>query len=281
LSFELDWYCGHYGSLDALVEALRTDNGWLEYQLQAVRDELLDQGTQTAEGGFAVDMVRSALLERDEALQKAREALAAAQIAAAEKEMVLASAQAQLQQDRTTLEGAWYWQSQAEEKAKEAEQLRVDLADKVASLAVAGEQLRHEQGARQAAESRLQQEQSAHKEAQATLERESIAREEVQGQLQQERATLEKAQATIKVRDEEVTRLNGELAQLSVSYEDQCPAGEEKDVPILDLQRAAETTRTALETKKKQVEGELFISLFVCWPNSFGDPLPVKFVLLF
>jgi hypothetical protein len=48
-----------------------------------------------------------------------------------------------------------------------------------------------------------------------------MAREEVQGQLQQECATLEKAQATIKLRDEEVTRLNGELAQLSVSYEDQ------------------------------------------------------------
>jgi hypothetical protein len=48
------------------VQALRTDNGWLEYRLQAVRDELLDQGAQIAEGGSPVDMVRSALLERDE-----------------------------------------------------------------------------------------------------------------------------------------------------------------------------------------------------------------------
>jgi hypothetical protein len=47
-----------------------------------------------------------------------------------------------LQQDRATLEGARSWQSQAEEKDKEAEQLRVDLADKVASLAAVGEQLR-------------------------------------------------------------------------------------------------------------------------------------------
>jgi hypothetical protein len=44
LSSERDWYRDQYDSLDALVEALRTDNGWLEYQLQAVRDELLDQG---------------------------------------------------------------------------------------------------------------------------------------------------------------------------------------------------------------------------------------------
>jgi hypothetical protein len=35
-----------------------------------VRDELLDQGIQTVEGGSTVNMVRAALLERDEALQK-------------------------------------------------------------------------------------------------------------------------------------------------------------------------------------------------------------------
>jgi multidrug resistance efflux pump len=70
-----------------------------------VRDELLDQGVQTAEGGSTVDMVRAALLERDEALQKAREALAATQTTTSEKEMALSSAQAQLQQDRATLEG--------------------------------------------------------------------------------------------------------------------------------------------------------------------------------
>jgi hypothetical protein len=69
LSSEHDWYRDQCNSLDALVEALRTDNGWLEYRLQAVRDELLDQGTQTAKGGSAVDLVKVALLERDEALR--------------------------------------------------------------------------------------------------------------------------------------------------------------------------------------------------------------------
>jgi hypothetical protein len=64
LSTELNWYRGQY---DALVEALRTDNSWLEYRLRAVRDALLDQGAQTVEGGSAVDMVKVALLERDEA----------------------------------------------------------------------------------------------------------------------------------------------------------------------------------------------------------------------
>jgi hypothetical protein len=59
--------------------------------------------------------------------------------------------------------------------------------------------------------------------------------QEAQGQLQWERAALEKARVTLKLRDEEVTRLNGELAQLSVSYEDQLQAGKEKDATILDL----------------------------------------------
>jgi hypothetical protein len=105
LSTKRDWYWDQYDSLNALVEALRTNNGWLEYLLQAVRDELLDHGVQAVEGGSAVDMVRLALLERDEALRKAREALARAHTAAAEKETVLASAQAQLQPDHATLEG--------------------------------------------------------------------------------------------------------------------------------------------------------------------------------
>jgi hypothetical protein len=84
LSTELDWYRGQYDTLDALVEALRTDNDWLEYRQRSVRDARLDQGTQTVEGGSAVDMVKVALLEWDKALQKARAALAEAQTAAAE-----------------------------------------------------------------------------------------------------------------------------------------------------------------------------------------------------
>jgi DNA repair exonuclease SbcCD ATPase subunit len=136
-----------------------------------------------------------------------------------------------------------------------------------------GEQLRQEQSACQVVESRLQQEQSTLKEAQTALERERSAWEEAQGQLQQERVALEKAQATINLRDEETTRLNRELAQLSVSYEDLRQDGEEKDVAILDLQRAAETARVVLETEKKQVEGKLFFPLFACWLSSLG-PAP-------
>jgi hypothetical protein len=71
-----------------------------------VRDELLEQGARTVEGGSTVDQVWAALLERDEALLKAREDLAAMRTVAAEWDTEVASTRAQLQQDRATLEGA-------------------------------------------------------------------------------------------------------------------------------------------------------------------------------
>jgi chromosome segregation ATPase len=89
-----------------------------------------------------------------------------------------------------------------------------------------------------------------------------MAREGAHGQLHRECAALEEARATLKIRDEEISRLDRELNQLSVSHEDLRQAGEEKDVMILDLQQAAETVRTALETEKKQVEGESSFSAF-------------------
>jgi hypothetical protein len=69
-------YQDQYDALDALVEALRTNNGWLEYWVELMRDELLEQDAQAAEDASAVTKVRTALLERDEALRKAREDMA-------------------------------------------------------------------------------------------------------------------------------------------------------------------------------------------------------------
>jgi predicted RNA-binding protein with PIN domain len=118
LSSERDWYRDQYDTLDALVEALQTDNGWLEYRLQVVRDAFLDQGAQAAEDASAVERVTIALLEWDEMLRKVREDLAAVRAAATEFEMEIASTRAQLQQDCATVEGAWSWQSQTEGKAR-------------------------------------------------------------------------------------------------------------------------------------------------------------------
>jgi Mg2+ and Co2+ transporter CorA len=110
LSSERNWYRDQYDTLDALVEALRTDNEWLEYRVEAIRDELLEQDARAAEDASAVAKVRTALLERDEVLRKACEDLAGMRTVAVEWETEVAATCAQLQQDHATLEGARAWQ---------------------------------------------------------------------------------------------------------------------------------------------------------------------------
>jgi chromosome segregation ATPase len=156
LNTELSWYREQYDALDTLVEALRTADGWLAYRAEALRDHLLELDAQAAEDISAVEKVKTALMNREELLQKAREDLAGARTLAAEWEIEVAAVRAQLQQHRATLEGARAWQSQAEEKAKEVEELRTSLADKAASLASTEEQLRQEWVACQLAEAQLQ-----------------------------------------------------------------------------------------------------------------------------
>jgi chromosome segregation ATPase len=75
LSSERNWYRDQYDALDALVEALRTDNEWLEYRAEVMRGQLLELDAQAAEDASAVEKVRTALLERDEAPRKAHEDL--------------------------------------------------------------------------------------------------------------------------------------------------------------------------------------------------------------
>jgi hypothetical protein len=75
---------------------VQTDNGFLEYRIEAMRDELLEHDARAAEDASAVAKVRTALLERDEALWKAREDLAGVQTVEAEWETEVAAARAQL-----------------------------------------------------------------------------------------------------------------------------------------------------------------------------------------
>jgi hypothetical protein len=70
---------------------LQTDNGWLEYRIEAMRDELLEHDTRAAKDASAVAKVRMALLERDEALWKAHGDLAGARSVAAEWETEVAT----------------------------------------------------------------------------------------------------------------------------------------------------------------------------------------------
>jgi chromosome segregation ATPase len=84
LDAELNWYREQYNALDTLVEALRTPDGWLVYRAEALRDQLPELDAQAAEDVSAVERVKTALVDRDEALHKAREDLAGARTLAAE-----------------------------------------------------------------------------------------------------------------------------------------------------------------------------------------------------
>jgi chromosome segregation ATPase len=158
LSAELCQLREQRDALDALVEALRTRDGWLAYRAEAPRDHLLELEGQSTKRASAVERVRAALMDRDEALQQAREDLERARTVAADWEVEVVSVRAQLQQDCAALEEARSWKSQAEERAQEAEELKVALAAKAVAVVAAEDQLRQERAARQEAEGQLQQE---------------------------------------------------------------------------------------------------------------------------
>jgi chromosome segregation ATPase len=103
-----------------------------------------------------------------------------------------------------------------------------------------------------------------------------MAREEALGQLQRERAALEETRATLQKQEEKVSRLNGELVQISISHEDQRQALEEQEASFLKLRGEAEETRQSLEVEKKQVEGD-FVSVRLSLIDSFfWGPLPTS-----
>jgi hypothetical protein len=59
-------------ALDALAEALRTQDGWLSYRAEVPRDQLLELEGQATARPSAIEWIRTTLIDRDEALQQAR-----------------------------------------------------------------------------------------------------------------------------------------------------------------------------------------------------------------
>jgi hypothetical protein len=256
MSAELHQLREQRDALDALAEALRTRDGWLAYQAEAQRDQLLELEGQSTVRASAVERVRTALIDRDEALQHARGDLERARSVAADWEAEVVSVRAQHRQDRAELEEARSWRSQAEERAQEgeqrakkAEELKAALAAKVAAVVAAEEQLRQERAARQEAEGQLQQERAALVDARTAFER--------------EHAALERAEASLKEREDEVSKLDWELIALSISNEDQHWTLEEQSAMVVSLQQVVEGGRQALEVERKQVGGELPFRSFV------------------
>jgi chromosome segregation ATPase len=197
----------------ALAEALRTQDGWLSYRAEALRDQLLEHEGQAAARPPALERICIALIDRDEALEQVRGDLEKVRTVASDWEAEVGTVRADNRELRTWLQEAQAQQSQAEEraraaeqKAKEADELKATLDAKVVALATAEEQLRQERAARQEAEGQLQQERTALTDARSALEQERTARETTQKSMDE--------------RDADVSRLDGELIALSIANED-------------------------------------------------------------
>jgi chromosome segregation ATPase len=182
-------------AFDALAEALRTRDGWLAYRAEALRDQLLELEGQSTARPSAIERVRTALFDRDEAPQQARGDLERARTVATDWEAEVVSVRTQNQEVHTELMEAQSQWSRAEERAREAEQrakqaeeLKAALAAKVAAVAAAEEQLRQERATRQEAEGQLQQERAALVDARSALEREHDALERVRTSLEEREA---------------------------------------------------------------------------------------------
>jgi chromosome segregation ATPase len=189
-------------AFDALAEALGTQDGWLSYRAEALRNQLLEHEGQAATRPPAIEWICTALIDRDEALQQARGDLEKVRTVASDWETEVATVRADNREIRMWLQEEQSQQSRAEERAREAEQkakvadeLKAALATKVAALATAQEELRQERAARQEVEGQLQQERAALADAWSALER--------------ERTALEGAQKSLEERDAEVSRLDG------------------------------------------------------------------------
>jgi chromosome segregation ATPase len=93
-------------ALDALAEALRTRDGWLAYRAEALHDQLLELEGQPTARASAVEWIRTALIDRDEALQQAREDLERARSVAVDWEKEVVSVRAERRRDRAEHEEA-------------------------------------------------------------------------------------------------------------------------------------------------------------------------------
>jgi chromosome segregation ATPase len=137
----------------------------------------------------------------------------------------------------------------AEQRAKEADELKATLDAKVAALAIAEDQLLQERTARQGAEGQLQQERTALADVRSALER--------------ERTTREAAQKSLEERNIEFSKLEGELVVLSITSASQEQSLKEQSDTVIGLGQVVEAERRALEAERKQVEGRsLFCLLF-------------------
>jgi chromosome segregation ATPase len=136
-------------AFDALADALGTPDSWLSYWAEALRDQLQECERQAAARPSTLERICAALIDRDEALQQARGDLEKMRTLASNWEAEVVTVQADNQELRSWLREAQAQQSQveeraraAEQRAKEADELKATLDAKIAALATVEDQLR-------------------------------------------------------------------------------------------------------------------------------------------
>jgi chromosome segregation ATPase len=136
------------GAFDTLADALRTPDSCLAYRAVVLPDELPESTRQDSARRSSLERVCTALIDRDEALWRARSDLEKMRTLATNWEAEVASVRGENRGLRSSLEGAQAQQCQAEkrargleQRAKEADDLKAALDAKVAALVVAEEQL--------------------------------------------------------------------------------------------------------------------------------------------
>jgi hypothetical protein len=107
--------------LDALADALRTPDGWLSYRAMALRDQLHESARQDPAHHSSLERVCTALIDRDEALQRARADLENTRTLAANWEAEVANVHSDNRGLHSLLQEAQAQQRQAEERARALE----------------------------------------------------------------------------------------------------------------------------------------------------------------
>jgi chromosome segregation ATPase len=110
------------GALDALADAPRTPDGWLSYRAMALRDELHESTRQDPARPSSLELVCTAIIDRDEALRQARSDLEKMRTLATNWEAEVAGVRNENRWLRSSLEGAQEQQRQAEERVRALEQ---------------------------------------------------------------------------------------------------------------------------------------------------------------
>jgi hypothetical protein len=161
-------------------------------------------------------------VERNDVLRRAREDLAGVRSVAAAWEAEVASARTQLQQDRATLEGAQAWQSQAEERAKEDDPGGQGCRARRGGGAPPSGASRAPAGGDPTPAGAC-----CSRRGPGCTRAGALGAGRGAGSTPAGANALEGTQAALKQREDEASKLNEELVQLSISHEDLCQSLEE------------------------------------------------------